>query len=328
VVVAGRDGVTALDGVTGAPRWTFARSGARVADLVVSPDRRAVVVVHEGSASQVAVVTVLDALTGARRWETARDRRPDLLVTDTVVALASYERPDDDGQHPLRAHLSAHDVHTGAAAWTWEPAAGCGSTLVRSLAAVRVVPVETECPDGATLHGVDERTGQDAWSLPVRPFSTAPSDYAVRATGDGGLLVTAAAGTSHVVVEAATGRTVTRLETEDFPLPAPDGRVQLLGGDPERVVAAVDGSGAVLPVPPGCAREAAAAVTGAAVLRLCRGERFLDLQADAGAPVQLGLVPGDPFAGLDLLRDAFVVPAPGAVVVAVAGSHGTVVGLG
>ncbi|TWF80836.1 putative pyrroloquinoline-quinone binding quinoprotein [Pseudonocardia hierapolitana] len=328
VVVAGRDGVTALDGVTGAPRWAFARAGARVADLVVSPDRRAVVVVHEGAASQVAVVTALDALTGARRWETALDRRPDLLVTDTVVALARYERPDDDGQHPLRAHLSAHDVDTGAAAWTWESPAGCGSSLVRSLAAVRVVPVETECPDGASLHGVDERTGQDAWSLPVRPFSTALSDYALRATGDGALLVTAGAGTSHVVVEAATGRIAARLETEDFPLPAPDGRVQLLGGDPEHVVAAVDGSGAILPVPPGCAREAAAAVSSTAVLRLCRGERFLDLQVDAGAPVPLGLLPGDPFAGLDLLRDAFVVPAPGAVVVAVASSHGTVVGLG
>jgi hypothetical protein len=38
-------------------------------------------------------------------------------------------------------------------------------------------------------------------------------------------------------------------------------------------------------------------------------------------------VPGDPFAGLDLLQDAFVVPAPGAVVVAVASGYGTVVGL-
>jgi outer membrane protein assembly factor BamB len=183
------------------------------------------------------------------------------------------------------------------------------------------------CRDGATLHGVDERTGRDAWALPVRPLSTAPSDYAVRATGGGSLLVTAGAGTSHLVVEAATGRVAVRLDTEGFPLPAADGRVQVLDGDPERVVATVDGSGAVLPVPPGCAREAAAAVTGAAVLRLCRGERFVDLQADGGAPIPLNLLEGDPFAGLDLLRDAFVVPAPGAVVVAVASGHGTVVGL-
>jgi outer membrane protein assembly factor BamB len=32
------------------------------------------------------------------------------------------------------------------------------------------------------------------------------------------------------------------------------------------------------------------------------------------------------FSGLDLLREAVVVPAPGAVVVAVESSHGTVVG--
>jgi outer membrane protein assembly factor BamB len=328
-VVAGRDGVTALDGATGVPRWAFARAGARVADLVVSPDRRSVVVVHEGSASRVAVVTALDALTGARRWETALDRRPDLLVTDTVVALVDYERPGDDADDrgPLRARLAAHDIVTGAPGWTWVPPPGCGTSLVRSLTAIHVLPVETECPDGATLHGIDERTGQDAWSLAVRPFSTAVSDYAVRASDDGAVLVTAGAGTSHVVVEAATGRVVGRLDTDAFPLPAPDGRVHLLDGDPERVVAAVDGSGALLPVPPGCDREAATAVTGAAVLRLCRVERSLEVQADTGAPVPLGLLPGDSFAGLDLLRDAFVVPAPGAVVVAVASSHGTVVGL-
>jgi hypothetical protein len=329
VVVAGQDGVTALDGATGAPRWAFARVGARVADLVVSPDRRSVVVVHEGPASQVAVVTVLDALTGARRWESALDRRPDLLVTDTVVALANYEPADDDAgdEHPLRAGLAARDLAGGSAVWTWAPPEGCGTSLVRSLAAVRVVPVETECPDSAALHGIDEGTGQDAWTLPVRPFSTAPSDYAVRATGDGALLVTAGAGTSHVVVESATGRVAGRLDTDAFPIPTPDGRVQLMDGDPERVVATVDGSGVVHPVPPGCDREMAVAVTGVAVLRLCRAERMLDLQVDGGARVPLGLLPGEASAGLDLLRDAFVVPAPGAVVVAVAGSHGAVVGL-
>ncbi len=329
VVVAGQDGVTALDGATGTPRWAFARVGARVADLVVSPDRRSVVVVHEGSSSRVAVVTVLDALTGARRWESALDRRPDLLVTDTVVALANYEQPDDDadGRHPLRAGLAARDLAGGSPVWTWVPPEGCGTSLVRSLAAVRVVPVETECPDGATLHGIDEGTGQDAWALPVRPFSTAPSDYAVRATGDGALLVTAGAGTSHVVVESATGRVAGRLDTDAFPIPTPDGRVQLVDGDPERVVATVDGSGAVLPVPPGCDREMAVAVTGVAVLRLCRAERRVDLQVDGSVHVPLGLLPGDRVAALDLLVDAFVVPAPGAVVVAVASSYGTVVGL-
>jgi hypothetical protein len=94
------------------------------------------------------------------------------------------------------------------------------------------------------------------------------------------------------------------------------------------VVATVDGTGAILPVPPGCDREAAVAVTDAAVLRLCRGERHLDVQVDTGAVIPLGLLPGDPLRGLDLLRDAFVVPAPGAVVVTVASSYGTVVGLG
>jgi outer membrane protein assembly factor BamB len=131
-----------------------------------------------------------------------------------------------------------------------------------------------------------------------------------------------------VVVESATGRVAVRLDTDAFPLPAPDGRVQLLDGDPERVVATVDGSGTVLPVPPGCDREAAVAVTAAGVLRLCRADRQLELQGDAGAVVPLGLLPGDPLASLDPLRRAFVVPAPGAVVAAVPSGNGTVVGLG
>ncbi|MHA6624937.1 hypothetical protein ACU61A_05915 [Pseudonocardia sichuanensis] len=329
VVVAGGEAVTALDGPSGAVRWAFARTGARVVDLVVSPDRDSVVVVHTGTAdSGVAVLTTLDALTGQRRWETVVDRHAALLLTDAVVAVVAYRESDDAGL--VGARLTAHDLGTGDPTWTWESPPGCGAVPLRSLEAVRVVPVEAECPDGVVLHGLDERTGQDAWSLPLRPFApVVATGYGVRSTDGGAFVVAGGPGASHVVVEAATGRVAARLDSGAFPLPAADGRVQLRDGGPERVVATVDpATGAVVPVPPGCAREAAVAVTGEAVLRLCHGERYLDLQVDTGVPVPLDLLPGDPSAALDLLGDAFVVPAPGAVAVAVASRSGSVVGLG
>jgi outer membrane protein assembly factor BamB len=332
VVVAGGEAVTALDGPSGAERWEFARTGARVVDLVVSPDRASVVVVHAGTAdSGVAVLTTLDAFTGQRRWETVVDRHAALLLTDAVVAVVAYrEPPDDAGDAGLvGARLTAYDLRTGDPTWTWESPPGCGAVPLRSLEAVRVVPVEAECPDGVVLHGLDERTGQDAWSLPLRPYApAAATGYGMRTTGGGAFVVADGPDASHLVVEAATGRVAARLDTGAFPLPAADGRVQLRAGEPERVVAAVDpATGAVVPVPPGCTREAAAAVTGEAVLRLCHGERYLDLQVDTGAPVPLDLLPGDPSAALDLLGHAFVVPAPGAVAVAVASRSGSVVGL-
>jgi outer membrane protein assembly factor BamB len=182
VVVAGDDGVSALDGVTGTERWSFARAGARLTEMIVSPDGRSVVIVHTGTSSRVAVA-VLDAMTGERRWETTLDRPPVPLVTNAVVALGTrVEEPDD---------------------------------------------------------------------------------------------------------------------------------------------------GALVPLPPGCGEEAAAAVTDTTVLRLCRRDPFFDVQTGDAAPVPLNLRHGDPFAALSLLRDAFIVPAPGAVVVGVpTNSRAHLTGLG
>ena len=71
-------------------------------------------------------------------------------------------------------------------------------------------------------------------------------------------------------------------------------------------------SGALVPLPAGCAEEAAATVTDTTVLRLCRREPFLDVQTGDATPVPLNLRRDDP------LADAFIVPAPGAVVVGAA----------
>jgi outer membrane protein assembly factor BamB len=330
VVVAGDDGVTALDGPTGAVRWEFARTGARVVDMVVSPDASTVALVHASPASDVAVLTALDALTGVRRWETVISRHAVLLVTDAVVAVAAYAPPagdrPDDGR--LVVEIDARDAGSGARTWTWATPPGCTGAPLASLALRRVVPVEAECPDGAVLHGLDERTGQDAWALPLRPPSAEVAGKPLRSTG--AVLVVTGAGAQTLAVESASGRVVARIDREaGFPLPAADGRIQLMAGDPERVVATVEpATGAVVPLAPTCDSEAAVAVTAAAVLRLCRGERYHDLQVDAAAPVPLDLIAGEPLQGLDPLRDAFVVPAPGTVVVSAPSRSGTVIGLG
>jgi outer membrane protein assembly factor BamB len=52
------------------------------------------------------------------------------------------------------------------------------------------------------------------------------------------------------------------------------------------------------------------------------------VQTDGAAPVPVELGRRDQFVALDLLRDAFVVPAPGVVVIGTAGPDGAVVGMG
>jgi len=64
------------------------------------------------------------------------------------------------------------------------------------------------------------------------------------------------------------------------------------------------------------------------VLRLCRTASTFAVQTDGADPVPVDLGRRDQFVALDLLRDAFVVPAPGAVVVGTAGPDGAVVGMG
>jgi outer membrane protein assembly factor BamB len=292
VVVAGDDGVTALDGTTGAARWTFRRVRAGLTDLLVSPDRRTVVTIHAGPAARAAVLTVLDATTGERRWELATDRKPVALLTDGVLAVDELLEVGDDD--PPRSRTR--------------------------------VPLETSCRDGLVLHGLDGRTGSVTWTLRTRPFDPYSSDP-LRTTPDGTRLVAAGAG-DRVVVDTATP--VGRIPyAAGFPRPFGEGRIAVAGGDPERVVAAVDpASGALQPVQEGCPAEVTATVTDRGVLRLCRTASTFAVQTDGAAPVPVDLGRRDQFVALDLLRDAFVVPAPGAVVVGTAGPDGAVVGMG
>jgi PQQ-like domain len=250
VVVAGDDGATAVDGTTGAARWTFRRVGAGLTDLLVSPDRRTVVTIHAGPAARAAVLTVLDATTGERRWELATDRKPVALLTDGVLAVD--ELLEVGGDDPPRSRTTARDIGSGAVLWTWEPPPGCDSTLLHPAVSATVVPVETSCQDGLALHGLDGRTGSVTWTLRTRPFDSYSSDP-LRATPDGTRLVAAGAG-DRVVVDTATGTPVGRIPyAAGFPRPSVEGRIAVAGGDPERVVAAVDpASGALQPVQEGC----------------------------------------------------------------------------
>jgi len=182
VVVAGDDGVTALDGTTGAARWTFRRVGAGLTDLLVSPDRRTVVTIHAGPAARAAVLTVLDATTGERRWELVTDRKPVALLTDGVLAVD--ELLAVGGDDPPRSRTTARDIGSGAVLWTWEPPPGCDSTLLHPAVSATVVPVETSCQDGLVLRGLDGRTGSVTWTLRTRPFDPYSSDP-LRTTPDG-----------------------------------------------------------------------------------------------------------------------------------------------
>jgi outer membrane protein assembly factor BamB len=326
VVVAGDDGVTALDGTTGAARWTFRRVGAGLTDLLVSPDRRTVVTIHAGPAARAAVLTVLDATTGERRWELVTDRKPVALLTDGVLAVD--ELLAVGGDDPPRSRTTARDIGSGAVLWTWEPPPGCDSTLLHPAVSATVVPVKTSCQDGLVLRGLDGRTGSVTWTLRTRPFDPYSSDP-LRTTPDGTRLVAAGSG-DRVVVDTATGTPVGRIPYDaGFPRPSGEGRIAVAGGDPERVVAAVDpASGALQPVQEGCPAEVTATVTDRGVLRLCRTASTFAVQTDGAAPVPVDLGRRDQFVALDLLRDAFVVPAPGAVVVGTAGPDGAVVGMG
>ncbi|OLT12353.1 hypothetical protein BJF78_03745 [Pseudonocardia sp. CNS-139] len=279
--------------------------------------------------SRVVVVTALDATTGERRWETPVDRTPALLVTDAVVAVAEVERAEAGDPAALpRTRLTARDLGSGDVGWRWAAPPGCGGIVLRSASAVGAVPVEGgTCPDGVTLRGLDERTGRQAWSVPLRPAGAVPSGYPLRSAAGGTLLVADGA-PGYVLVDPARGEVVGRVDgTAGFPSPAPDTRPALVDGSPERAVAAVDSAGTVVSLPPGCPDEAAVTVTDGEPVRLCRTGRAFEVQTGTAAPVPLDLYPGDRFAALDPLRPEFLVPAPGALVVGVATAAAGLVGM-
>lgn len=325
VVVALDDGVVALDGGTGAERWEFRRDGAALTGLQVSPDRRTVVLTHGTTAADSSVLTVLDADTGSRRWEAVVVGAPALLVTDGVVAVdRRIGEEDDDGE---RIRLDAFDLATGRSAWSWESPGGCDTSVLYPVSVTTVVPVQTVCPAGTTLLGLDEQSGRLRWSLATDGPESESSDHVVRGLAHGTRLVTDGGDDTTLLIDPERGEVLARLDpSAGYPIPVPEGRIVLEDPDSGLVDAAVDpATDRPAPVVAGCADERNAVVLAQTVVRLCDTGGTLDAEVDGTTEIALGLIGSSRARPLDPFRYSFVVPAPGAVVVG--STAGSLVGL-
>lgn len=320
VVVADDTGVTALDGPSGLPRWSFHRDGAALRSSAVTPDRASVVLLHGATGlgdPDPGVLTVLDANTGTRRAEIALAQvdRP-LLVTDRVVAVP--EPVLGDGPARQTDYL-AHDLRSGAAVWRWRSPPGCLQFALYPTSTRTTVPVAAQCASRLVVTGLQEDAGRDRWRVDAGPASDAVA-VALRSVADGSAVI--ALGTRpYPVIDTTTGEVRTRI-TGGYPARSAVGAPLLQVGDgPARRVAALDpatGGARPLPAAP-CADPAATLVRDASTLRVCvDGATRGVASVDGGPAIDLGVVDTDGSV-LDPLTDratVHVVPAPGAVVVA------------
>ncbi|WP_198320517.1 outer membrane protein assembly factor BamB family protein [Actinosynnema pretiosum] len=324
VVVATSDGaVTGLDGATGERRWRYARPGAAVGALLVSPDQRTAVITFRSLRdTRSQLVVVLDAVTGAARFD--RVVRSVLVETDQVRpgrrVLAIRE---DHG-------LTAYDLTTGAERWRFSPGDGCRSDYARVVPGDGVVLAPLACAGTAGVVALDEDGGAVRWRHeapvvtgdgygPVVQLFGSPDGSVVRVrvegVGDGG----------DVVLGGADGRELLRVDPSRWvrvdvgatPL------AEVEDGPEVRERAAVDPSGGLRPLPVArCLRRGPDATTAATYLRVCERDGGVALLAQSwdGATTETALdVGGGP--------GVLLVPAPGAVVLAGKGSTGAVVGL-
>ncbi len=176
VVALVDDGVVALDGAAGTPRWQYRRLGAEATDLVASPGGERVMVSFASSAdgAEGARVLAFDAMTG----EVGFDRSTDggsfggvrLLVTDDVLI----------GGHGPASPLTTirgYDLRTGKRRWEYHRPERCRwSSQSRDPVPVHgAVLLGLACgPDKSrrrevdvtmTLLALDDRTGKEKWRL-------------------------------------------------------------------------------------------------------------------------------------------------------------------
>ncbi|ACU37836.1 PQQ-binding-like beta-propeller repeat protein [Actinosynnema mirum] len=324
VVVATSDGaVTGLDGTTGDQRWRYARPGAAVGALLVSPDQRTAVITFRSLRdTRAQLVVVLDAVTGAARFD--RVVRSALVETDQVRpgrrVLAIRE---DHG-------LTAYDLTTGQERWRFSPGAGCRSDHARVVVGDGVVLAPLTCADTAGVVALAEDGGAVRWRHeapvvagdgrgPVIQLFGSPDGGVARVrvegVGDGGDVVLGGAD-GRVLLRVGPGRWV-RPEVGATPL------AEVEDGPRVRERAAVDPSGGLRPLPVvDCLRRGPDATTGATYLRVCERDGVVALltQSWDGAVAETALDVGG---GAGVL----LVPAPGAVVPAWKGSVDELVGL-
>ena len=185
VLVAGTDGVTALDGRTGDERWHYRRPGASLQAVTTSPDGRWVLAtfVPSGSSRWTSLRVSLDGRTGEVAFETGDPHRgvhdADGVSDHTFVSVIGDPADDEvegvDGFDPTDGHR----------VWTWDRPADCPSpfsetTLFADAGAATIVVMMT-CIDPATWErgapvdgqfrfvGLDDRTGHVRWTVD-QPF--------------------------------------------------------------------------------------------------------------------------------------------------------------
>ncbi|MEJ2867855.1 PQQ-binding-like beta-propeller repeat protein [Actinomycetospora sp. OC33-EN08] len=318
VVAVDDEGVTALDGSSGAERWRYAVPGRRLTAAQAGPDGRSLVLLHDGGS-----VTVLDALTGAPRWADEVDGEPVPLLTDTVVVLA---RSSAGG-----VEREARDLATGDRLWTRGTAPGCEERTVDAQWSLGTVPAAARCAGRTVLRGLDERTGDDRWTVDAEPSEAAGGAGLASATD--GTLVVVTGPEPRLLVDPRTGSVRARVpRVAGSPLlGAGLPRIELLN----RIVPAVAvldlASGTAVPTPPTACADPALLVLPATTVQACSDELGDSAVVGTGPPIELGALAPDDGAPLGrparTPEDPVLVAAPGAVVVANRSSRTVVVGL-
>ncbi|WP_433799254.1 PQQ-binding-like beta-propeller repeat protein [Actinomycetospora sp. CA-084318] len=316
VVVAGDDGVVALDGVSGTERWRYARPGRLLTLAQASPDGRSLVLGHDDGS-----VTVLDAVTGVERWTDDVDGAPTL--TDDVVVLA---RPQGS-----TTEQGARDLRTGKQLWSRTTTPGCEQGTVAPQWSAGAVPVAEWCAGRTVLRGLDARTGDERWRLDAGPSD--PAGGAGLASATDGSVVVVTGPEPRPLVDPRTGAVRLRV-------PRVAGAPLLGDGEPRlellnRLVPAVGrldpATGTAVPAPPApCAQPTLLALADATV-QACSDELGDAVVVDGRPALDLGeLAPDDgrPLGRPDRApENPMLVPAPGAVVVANRSTRSVVVGL-
>jgi len=332
VVVATVDGrVTALDGRTGAVRWSYLRRGTHVRDLVATPGGGLVLVaLAPGGPRDTGsnLLVVLDVVTGA----VVHEQVVDALLSDvdgltpTADVLPLRERQGDDFA------TTATDLRTGEQLWTWTAPAGCRSDFALPASGRDVALAPFECPDRIGVVALDQRTGRQRWERALGLDPTISSDevprFMLAASPDGDVvsvrLTSPRATTSEdVLLRADTGALLTSVDGGLFPRldtgPVPVLELQT-NAQPTRSEAVDPNTGTTTPLDlTACPNRIADATTMSTYLRVC-DTTSLVWQPLTGGPASTAPLdrPESESAIGGLLGGGTtaLVPAPGAVVVA------------
>ncbi|MEU3628582.1 hypothetical protein BS329_14240 [Amycolatopsis coloradensis] len=331
VTVAGAGGVvTALDGPTGAVRWTYARPGAHVRALVPTPDRLLLLAVYApgGGADRHHHLTVLDAFTGEPVQETPIEnvRSADLLAPASAVLPTLTHLGDNNFR------VDALDLRGGNRLWSWNAPEGCVSPFALPASGRDVVLAPMLCQDRLSVLGLDERTGTPRWEhrLPVTRPSDEKADFFLRSAPGGGTVSLtlrysglATGANTDVVLDAATGTILSTMDPR-APKRITVGPVAVSERDESGKITAATLDGGVAVDLAACPDRRAHATTPTAYLRLCASPgggmvvHRQELDGSASSTLPIAWPPPTETTGSLLTGRArhALIPAPGALVAA------------